>query len=170
MDETRRAANAAMLSAETAKKALELCERADVQLTDIKWIQSEFFGVDYMIKNFGRTRAENVISEFFVQGTDNIHHSQLPIVVAATNTHNVRISFDSTNTPFKGGLAVRMYDGRATVAVIIHIDYKDVFGTSHRISYDAVFRRDTDRFAITRSMADRNKAEKGEIGPETHKP
>jgi hypothetical protein len=148
LKETKKAADAATKSADTAERALKLTQRADVLLSGVSLRDSA--GVDaspvrpdsYVIlefKNFGRTRAENVVFEIMLVIPDcpsSVKHLG-PMVLGAGDTQALR--FQAFGEFLTELIASGIGDGTIKLSFTGKVSYRDIFDVVHTTSPSGVF-------------------------------
>ena len=158
---TRKAADAAVLSAETAKRALELLERADVLIEDIKFdtVQTTEWGrIRITLKNYGRSRADNITIAAKLIATYDELELYTPVMTTAIPPN---CSADVASRYLMGEGAEwlggereqKMRRGDEALLVEFRIGYTDRFTNSHVVEGTATYQPFNNRilFAISYS-------------------
>jgi hypothetical protein len=152
-------AKAAKQSAENDERTVRLTERADVLLEAAGFdhpIAGRFDGhsrISLPFKNFGRTRANNVLLDvnLLIPGVPNTPAAPpIPkITIGAGDTQTVKFgSFLETLTQdtFRG-----ICDGSIKLGFVGEIAYQDVFGTPHIVECSGEFHPRTRSFICTKN-------------------
>jgi len=149
------ATKAATLSATSAKRALELCERADLQIVDMhispnnRVEANATLSVKY--QNYGRTTAKDAKS--FVRFREMNTHSPSavipPTMVAPGGTSCFDMALSSINSQLTASDYDRINNIDGQLWFIITIEYLDVFDISNGIVYEACFNTKTRGFGFT---------------------
>ena len=153
------AANAANKSAEVAEMALKLAERADVLLNaasltvDPTAASTEgpinpYSRVSLQLKNFGRTRAQNVACRIglVIPGVPESVPPREPFILGPGATQAVM--FDT----FIATLTQKTYEdianGKIDLKFAGTVSYEDIFGESHTTTYQGLLDPKTGRFLM----------------------
>jgi hypothetical protein len=159
-DAAEKAANAAKKSAEVAEMALKIVERADVllnaasltmvtaQATHTNTPLSPYSRVSLEFRNFGRTRADNVIClvKLIIPGVPESVPPREPFVLGPGATQTV------TFQPFKQTLTEKTYKDIESGAIELKfpgiLNYQDIFGESHGIACKGILDPRTGKFIL----------------------
>jgi hypothetical protein len=159
-DATETAANAAKKSAEVAEMALKLAERADVLLNaasltvDPTAVSTDdgpvnpYSRVSLELKNFGRTRAQNVVCRIglVIPGVPESVPPPEPFILGPGAKQAVLFE------TFKATLTKKTYEDIASGAIDLKIagtvTYEDIFGESHSTTYRGLLDPKTGRFLM----------------------
>ena len=145
---TEVSASAAKLAADTAKRALETTERADVMIETAASPDAPNITagnpITIVFRNFGRTRAQDVaVDGSLWLATENgsrvalLVKAAIPAVIGPKGIHTMALK--PTGAFLTGEEIVRVNDGSATLSLYVTIKYQDPFGT-HSINADGIFR------------------------------
>jgi hypothetical protein len=165
--QTKKAAEAAKSSADTAKRALETGERADAMVEKIDLIGSDYdrtrhskLGGDSIcrvtVKNYGRTRAENLTVEYFMidqriepSSEPNRTFPDIPLMLGAGQ------AFERQFPSFRGlgftesDIREINNDSRRRLFVECKLSYVDVFRHSHLVTSTGLYDRTSGEFYLT---------------------
>lgn len=147
---TRIAADAAKKSAETCELALKLDGRADVLLENAGLVTSrpELFinakirstcQVALDIKNFGRTRAQNVrcLVGLEISGTPGAKWPQGPFILGPGETQ--RIMTQTFQEALNEETYEKIANGEASFGFSASITYDDIFGESRALNCEGIY-------------------------------
>lgn len=156
---TRIAAYAAKKTADTTERALQISERADVLLdqagfnTGSKILPESRIILTY--RNFGRTRAKNVLFEIrlSIPGVPDYPGDPLPeMTIGANNTQTV--SFHS----FKQYLNEKTFNdvcsGRIEMKCTAQVTYRDIFDATHHARDEMIFYARARSFIVEKHESD----------------
>jgi hypothetical protein len=150
-----RATDAATLSANTAKRALELCERADLQIVDLHLSPDSRADANAKLsvkyQNYGRTTAKNVRATIRFREMPAVSPSAVtPPAMVAPGAHNC---FNMPLSAINNQLTASDYDRINNLAqelwFIITIEFFDVFDIHNGIVYEARFDTKVRGFGFT---------------------
>lgn len=163
--EAKKSAEAATLSAETAKDALHLSERADVLFGDVSASDGPHITmgttVNVAVKNYGRTRAADLTISAYMLAFDN--HRSVPtdeqrMGQAGIGFGTPRVVGPSEELLFPFGPVMHMLEpdevrdiaaGTKQCWLEVSFCYIDVFGEGHTVIGRGVFRGDPEgRFVM----------------------
>lgn len=157
-DAAQKSADAAIRSAITTEKALKLSERAEVLLerADIKFSQAGQFDshawLELSIKNFGRTRANEVAGDFkfVVQGVDNRVVTLSPTTLGAGHIQSVAFDRFCNILPEVFNEVLKSEKGLEFCGIFT---YLDVFGDRYTTQCSGTFEADKQAFRIDVNQA-----------------
>jgi hypothetical protein len=156
---TETAANAAMKSAGVAEMALKLAERADVLLNaasltvDPTVVSTDgpinpYSRVSLELKNFGRTRAQNVMCRIglVIPGVPESVPPRDPFILGPGGKQSVLFQ------TFKATLTKKTYEDIASGVIDLKfagtVSYEDIFGESHTTTYKGLLDPKTGHFLL----------------------
>jgi hypothetical protein len=154
--QARRAANAARTSANDARETARVTQCADVLIEYIEMFDAQPLridsGVSIVFKNFGPTRAHNVVFDFQLIAASifNLPSSPVPVVMGSTESKPLIFKrfkdvMQPTDVPaIASGQAVLRFEGS--------ISYVDVFGTQHKIACEGRFDAPTRSFPAKQTI------------------
>ena len=141
---TKEAADAAKLSADTAKRALELCEAAELQIVAMNMSPSHRIEsgsqFNFSYQNFGRTVATDVVSKVDFREEKLGRAFTSRAIIAAGYTLHCVVALDSIIPPFNEDELARINSGDNRLNVTVRTSYKDVFGVTQTIEYYGTFK------------------------------
>lgn len=161
--ESRRAAEAAIKSAETADRHLLLTQRADVLVAGIAIVNAvgQPMGPDTMIKvtfkNYGPTRASNVRLFTRLQYAEFASADPAPVLDCAITVgagESQAASFGKLSACMSGETFNAIMAGDMPLKVVGVATYLDVFGRTHTTRSTASFRPDLTGFIANGDEAD----------------
>ncbi|HLW52955.1 MAG TPA: hypothetical protein VKW06_08930 [Candidatus Angelobacter sp.] len=151
-------ADAAKDSAEIAKKALHLAERADIALEAAGLSTGQEIGksteVVLRFKNFGRTRANDVTFKVALTapGVPESTSTLGPLILAAGAEQSV--TFNRLVDWLSGETFSRINTGQDIMCFAGDVTYRDVFGVPHTTKYSGTFLPRTRTFMIGDNQGD----------------
>jgi hypothetical protein len=135
---TEEAAKAASLSANLAKTALQLSERADVLVDkmgmDSKAPISVGSKVIVELRNFGRTTAKKVRTELHFKTKTGVQNASKPLALAAGQPVTIMAEILPADWT-KDDLFNYINSGNDKFIVGLSVYYDDTFGFSHTVEY-----------------------------------
>jgi len=139
---TKEAAAAAKLSAETAERALKLCEVAELQIIEMAFpdfFKPEESAFAFTFKNFGRTVATDVVSKagFSDDTKPNIYAARATIAAGETRRFSV---------PFPADDVIRVKYGEIRLNATIATTYNDIFGSKQNIEFLGTYSHERAQF------------------------
>jgi hypothetical protein len=152
---TEISANAAKLAADTAKRALEVTERADILVQAVPISTYPAFNgesvISIVLKNCGRTRGNRVVVDMglvFVPEIEQIPAEQ-PIVEAVLGAGDTMpVAFQPPRRCWTKETVGRIIDGGLTLRFEAEVVYFDVFDKRHRTKCSGAFDPGTCSFRI----------------------
>jgi hypothetical protein len=156
-------------AAELAEKTLLLTERADILIANIDLSTGVNFNTSTVVKvtfkNYGRTRANNVVSKGWIvfgesreavlalvdaEPNETIPAS-VPVVLGTESILQFEITPPVSQLNSEGIIAVN--SGKMVIAFGVKVTYWDVFDKSHALRAYGVFNRPSGTFTIAKSHA-----------------
>jgi hypothetical protein len=162
---SQKSAETAAWSARQAEKALHLTERADVLLEGVSLstpgvaCQTPPFTLETVItlrfKNFGRTRANQVSSHFWL-GVPNAQLVEQPsnVVTIVGAGDSFLLAFNPVHECLNKATFEKILAGEVPFRFQGEITYKDVFGFEHRTKCVAILRHQPVSFEVEENSAD----------------
>lgn len=140
--ETKTAADAAKLSAETADRALRLCEVAELQIIEMAfppYFKAEESEFTFTYKNFGRSVATDVVSKVGLIDQTKPNLFATRATIAAGETRKLAV-------PFPANDALKVINGEVRLNATICTTYNDVFGEKQTIEFLGTYSYDRAQF------------------------
>ncbi|HSY48114.1 MAG TPA: hypothetical protein VLC46_04825 [Thermoanaerobaculia bacterium] len=169
LTDTKIAATAATSAAATSRSALELSERADVQIEAIDLVDPGYDRqrhsslnsssiVRVTVRNYGRTRAENLTVECFlvgevIQPRPTIVTSDMPMVLGAGKPFELQFLTFSTYVASQVALK-EITSGKSRLHIDAKIEYDDVFGYHHPVTCVGLYDWTSGVFRLTQYETD----------------
>jgi len=169
---TKQAATAATSAAETAERALELSERADVLVEAIDLIDGGYDRQRHSrlrgdsicrvtLKNYGRTRAENLTIECSLVAKHiepsiepDIVFRDIPLILGAGKTFELRFPQFSDLGFDQAAVSEINRDSRRRFFIDTKISYADVFKHSHLVTGTGLYDPASGEFRLTHYEAE----------------
>jgi hypothetical protein len=141
-----RQANAAKNSADTYKETVRLTERADVLMDSVGILKQEgnpFLADAYVairFKNFGRTRASNVLCrvKLTVPDTPPALPEQMPITLLAPGDI-LGVRFEAFGKWLTKDTMENVLEGLTELRFTSELEYTDIFGVPHKTENGGVY-------------------------------
>jgi len=151
----RKATEAATISANTAKRALELCECAELQITEMNITTGVVLGPNskfqFAYQNFGRTTASQVESKIAFRNDGVFNASVGPAIIAPGNKVYCPIDLGTMTSPFNQAEFDRINARDNPFQVIVETTYLDVFEDQHTVRYTGLFNDGAFGYTCTKS-------------------
>jgi hypothetical protein len=155
LDETKKAADAATKSANTAEQALRLTERAEVFIDSAALSTApNFFPetiVSITLRNFGRTRADEFRPHLWLGNPNRTNELEpsvtVPTVIPPLDT--ATCEYPKASDCFPPGVVQAVNEGKMVLMFEGHFVYRDIFGTEHSVWCNGTLDRSKGTFSLT---------------------
>lgn len=156
---TRESAEAATSSAATARESLHLTERAWLAPDEMKLILNvgQPIEVRYFLVNTGRTVATLIGSKGQIRIAEELPDTESPLHSESLRLHSSQVAV-GRHTNFHYGpeeplivteqLVEALRSGPQALNFFAHIEYRDVFGRSHKMGFGVQWDPKADSFAM----------------------